>query len=332
MIALAPGIRSGRRLALAVAVWVMGSGCGSTPTQPPPPPPQLSLQCPASLDVTARDGVTADVAYTPQLTGGAPGASVACTPPSGSSLPLGESNVSCTASDSAGQSASCGFVVRVLEPPRLRHTRYLAFGDSITEGVVSPAPTLLMQLATPQAYPGLLQMTLAERYTAQAIEVLNRGVAGERLITGRDRLPDVLDDDLPEVLLLQEGINNLRNVPTAELAADFRGMVRTAQRRGVTVLPALLLPVSEAREAGRPGTQAGIRAFNEEIRRISLDLGCGEPVDLYTLFQQDLSLLGVDGLHPTETGYVRIAEAFFEAIKARWEEAPAPPPFTLSVR
>jgi lysophospholipase L1-like esterase len=310
----------------------MGSACGSTPTQPPPPP-QLSLQCPVALDVTARDGTAAEVAYGLQLTGGAAGASVACTPPSGSLLPLGASSVSCTASDSIGQSAGCVFVVRVHAPPRLRYTRFLAFGDSITEGVVSPAPTLLLQLGTPQAYPGLLQTSLAERYTAQAIEVLNRGVAGERLITGRDRLPDVLDEDRPEVLLLQEGINNLRNVPTAELASDFRSMVRTAQRRGVTVLPALLLPVSEAREAGRPGTQAGIRAFNEEIRRISLDLGCGEPVDLYSLFQQDLSLLGVDGLHPTEAGYIRMAEAFFEAIKARWEEAPAPSPApAVSVR
>jgi lysophospholipase L1-like esterase len=292
----------------------------------------LSLQCPASLDVTAQDGITAQVAYALQLTGGAPGASVACTPPSGSSLPVGEASVSCTASDSAGQSASCSFVVRVIAPPRLRYTRFLAFGDSITEGVVSPAPSLLMQLGTPQAYPGLLQTALAERYRAQVIEVVNRGLPGEELVEGRDRLPDVLDEDHPEVLLLQEGINNLRNVPTDELASDFRSMVRTAQRRGATVLPALLLPISDAREAGRPGTQAGIRAFNEEIRRISLSLGCGEPVDLYTLFQQNPALLGVDGLHPTEAGYVRIAEAFVEAIKGRWEEAPAPPPFTFSIR
>jgi lysophospholipase L1-like esterase len=216
-------------------------------------------------------------------------------------------------------------VVRVLPPPRLQYSRFLAFGDSITAGVVSPAPTLLMQLATPFAYPGLLQILLAERYTAQNIEMLNRGIAGERLAEGRKRLPDVLDEDRPEVLLLLEGINNLQNVPTTELASDYRSMVRTAQRRGVTVLPALLLPISDEREARRPGVQAGIRAFNEQIRRISLELGCGEPVDLHTPFLENRSLLGVDGLHPTEAGYVRMAELFFEAIKGRWEEASAPP-------
>jgi len=324
-------IRLARRLTFAAALCVIGAACGSSPTQPPPPA-QLSLQCPASLDVTARDGIAANVAYALQPTGGAPGASVACTPASGSSLPVGESTISCTASDSAGQSASCSFVVRVLAPPRLRFARFLAFGDSLTEGVVSPAPTVLMQLGTPQAYPGLLQVALAERYTAQAIEVLNRGVAGEQLVDGRERLPHVLDDDRPEVLLLLEGINNLRNLSTVELSSNFRSMVRTAQRRGVTVLPALLLPISAAREAGRPGTLLGIRAFNAEIRRISLELGCGEPVDLYTLFAENPTLLGVDGLHPTEAGYVRMAEVFHQAIKGRWEEAPAPPPFTFSGR
>lgn len=313
------------RLVCAVALLAIGTACGGSPTQPPPPPPPtLSLQCPAPLEVVARNGTTADVMFAPALTGGAPGASFTCTPASGSALPLGESTVSCTASDRVGQSASCSFTVRVLPPPRLRFTRFVAFGDSITEGVVSPAPSLLMSLGTPEAYPGRLQAMLADRYTAQTIEVVNRGLAGERLQKGRDRLPDVLDEEQPEVLLLQEGINNLRNVPTSELAADFRSMVRTAQRRDVLVLPALLLPVSDAREAGRPGTQAGIRAFNEQIRRISRELDCGDPVDLYSAFVENPGLLGMDGLHPTAEGYVRIAELFFEAIRERWEEPPVP--------
>jgi lysophospholipase L1-like esterase len=190
---------------------------------------------------------------------------------------------------------------------------------------VSPAPTLLMSLGTPEAYPGKLQTSLAERYTAQTIVVTNRGLAGEELDEGVERLPGVLDEDRPEVLLLLEGINNLRNVPTSQLASNFRSMVRTAQRRGVTVLPALVLPISASREAGRPGTQAAIRAFNEQIRRISLELGCGEPVDTHTPFLESPTLIGVDGLHPTEAGYVRMAEIFFQAIKGRWEEPTTAP-------
>jgi lysophospholipase L1-like esterase len=35
-----------------------------------------------------------------------------------------------------------------------------------------------------------------------------------------------------------------------------------------------------------------------------------------------LSLIGEDGLHPTEQGYQKLAEIFFDAIKAKYE-APA---------
>jgi lysophospholipase L1-like esterase len=241
-------------------------------------------------------------------------------------LPVGESTINCTASDSAGQSAACSFAVRVVEPPRLQYTRFLAFGDSITEGVVSLAPSILRRLDAPHSYPSLVQGMLGMRYTAQEIVVLNRGIAGERLARGRQRLPDVLDDDRPDVLLLLEGINNLRNVDTDELTSDLRSMIQTAQRRGVVVLVAELLPISDEREA-RPsirGTQAGIRAFNEEIRRLSRQFGLGEAVDLYTPFVENPSLLGMDGLHPTEAGYVRIAEIFFAAIAQRWEMANAP--------
>ena len=297
------------------------SGCDS----PNQPPPGLTLQCPPPVEVVASNGIATNVSYTPIVTGGAAGATVACTPASGSSIPVGQSSVNCTATDRAGQSASCSFVVRVTAPPRLRYSRFVAFGDSLTEGVVSPAPTLLMPLGTPQAYPGLLQTALAGKFTAQTILVINRGIAGEELDEGEERLPDVLEEDRPEVLLLLEGVNNIRNVPLEELASDYRSMLRTAQRRGVTVLPALLTPISSQREAGRPGTQAAIRALNEEIRRLSRQLGFGEPVDLHTPFVENPSLLGVDGLHPTEAGYVRMAELFRAAIEGRWEESPLPP-------
>jgi lysophospholipase L1-like esterase len=310
--------------AVAVAALATVAGCGGSPTAPAPPA-QLSIQCPASFQIRSPDGMGADITYTPQMSGGLE-PSVVCAPPSGTTLPLGEWNITCTASDSAGQSATCSFAVRVVEPRRLQYTRFLAFGDSITQGVVSPAPAILRRLDGPHTYPSLLQGLLAARYTAQSVEVLNRGIAGERLARGRDRLPGVLDDDQPEVLLLLEGINNLRNVDTAVLTADMRSMIRTAQRRGAVVLVAQLLPISDAREATRSGqgTQAGIRAFNEQIRRLSNELGLGEAVDLYTPFVENPSLLGMDGLHPTEAGYVRIAEIFFAAIAERWEIAPAP--------
>jgi lysophospholipase L1-like esterase len=209
--------------------------------------------------------------------------------------------------------------VAVTRIPTIASTRFLAFGDSITEGVTSPASGILQRVDLPDAYPGKLQQMLAARYTAQSIAVLNRGVAGERLAQGVERLPGVLDADRPEVLLLLEGVNNIRNVPTAELANDLDDMVREALRRNIKVLLATLLPISDAREAGREGTQQAIRDLNEEIYDIARRRGLGAPVDPYTVFLQNPSLIGIDGLHPTAAGYTRLAEVFFEAIRQRNE-------------
>jgi lysophospholipase L1-like esterase len=40
------------------------------------------------------------------------------------------------------------------------------------------------------------------------------------------------------------------------------------------------------------------------------------------LDQLSLSLIGDDGLHPTEAGYQRMAEMWLEAIQARYERPP----------
>ena len=43
--------------------------------------------------------------------------------------------------------------------------------------------------------------------------------------------------------------------------------------------------------------------------------------DLYTtLLPEALNVIGVDGLHPTEAGYRRIAEVFFTAIASTLEQ------------
>jgi lysophospholipase L1-like esterase len=265
------------------------------------------------------DPAGAAISFEVTARGGRPPTTLVCTPPSGSTFRIGETAVSCTATDAQSQTSACNFTVSVTRIPELARTRFLAFGDSITEGQTSPARDFLMTLDFPDAYPGRLEQMLAARYAAQTITVINRGVGGERAARGRQRLPDVLDEDRPEVLLLLEGVNNIANEPTRQLAGYLDEMVREAQERHVDVLIATLLPVGDEWEARRPGTREAVRNLNEEIEGIARKNGLAAPVDLYSVFLQEPSLIGSDGLHPTPAGYVRMAEVFFEAIRAQWE-------------
>jgi lysophospholipase L1-like esterase len=65
-----------------------------------------------------------------------------------------------------------------------------------------------------------------------------------------------------------------------------------------------------------------IQSLNAQIRMTA----AGERavlVDLYGALASDVTrYIGSDGIHPTEAGYVRIAETFFAAIRANLESGP----------
>jgi lysophospholipase L1-like esterase len=221
-------------------------------------------------------------------------------------------------------------------PPRLSATKFVAYGDSITEGFVQRCPGSqpnevrplgvgFFQLQgrpqpSPTGYPAKLQALLDARYPSQMISVVNEGRGGEEVESGVANLPRVLTANMPQVLLLQEGINTLNERRTAgiPLVVDgLRTMIQEARSRSITVFAGTLLPQ-------RPG---GCRAYdfsegfddiieaNIQIRRMIGTEGA-VLVDLYEAFNgQTAMLLGEDGLHPSAAGYERIAEAFFAAIK-----------------
>jgi hypothetical protein len=72
------------------------------------------IDCPDDITVNGGATCSAVVTYTPTATDNCPGAvSVVCMPPSGSSFPLGTTEVCCTATDVSGNTAECCFNVTV---------------------------------------------------------------------------------------------------------------------------------------------------------------------------------------------------------------------------
>ena len=97
----------------------------------------------------------------------------------------------------------------------------LAFGDSLTVGVgTSDAhsyPTVLAQLAGRQ--------------------VVSAGVSGEETTQGLSRLPGVMDDVNPDLLVLLQGGNDiLRNRNLQQAKQNLAAMIELAQSRGVQVV------------------------------------------------------------------------------------------------
>ena len=195
----------------------------------------------------------------------------------------------------------------------------------------------MMMLTGPDTYPFKLEQLLRERYPSQSFVVTNSGFGGEDTREGAERLPSVLRDNMPEVLLLLEGVNNVNGLTVDRQADALREMVDEAQDRNVEVIIATVMPVTPAFSQYRSTTLATIRDLNARIFQLADRQRLGQVVDLFKLFQSNLHLIGRDGLHPTAEGQTRIAEAFRDEIVRRYESratitssVPLPAPFRPS--
>ena len=163
----------------------------------------------------------------------------------------------------------------------------LAFGDSLTFGTgASPD----------DSYPAQLQALIGRK-------VVNAGVPGETSAAGLERLPAVLDEVQPAMLLLCHGGNDfLRKMDDARAAENVRAMVRLARERNIQVV-LLATP--------KPTLPPSVPAFYREIAA-EARAGLVESVMKEVLSDRDLKS---DFAHPNARGYREIALAVQKALK-----------------
>lgn len=273
------------------------------------------------------------------VTGGEKPFTLACTPVSGASFAVGATAVSCSVTDAQRRASTCTFSVTVTQPPvnpRLSVTKLLAFGDSITAGFVPDSTDTLAdrldaRIVQPDAaYPSKLDTMLRARYAGQTVTVINSGVPGEKAVEGVTRLPGDLARYAPDVLLLQEGVNDINSFGATAIPATLeavRGMIRTARGRGARVMVGTLLPqIPGLKRAAAPDLMA---PFNAQLVPMAISEGASV-VDLYSgvLVNLNVWISPLDGLHPTPAGYSEIGRLFFVKIIAEFEQ----PGRTLAAR
>jgi lysophospholipase L1-like esterase len=168
----------------------------------------------------------------------------------------------------------------------------------------------------------VLAKQLQATYKAQEdfITVANYGLGGERAAVARDRFSAALGVVRPDAVLLMEGSNDIplgEDGAASTAAREIRTMAADARSRGIRVFIGTIPPA-------RPGGFRAIRQvllddYNARVRDVARTEGA-VLVDIYgALATNPLLYIGVDGLHPNEVGYARIAETFFAAIRSEFE-------------
>ncbi len=179
-------------------------------------------------------------------------------------------------------SALCACGEKIPQLPRLgADDVVLAFGDSITYGTGASAE---------ESYPEVLAQLIGRR-------VVGAGVPGEVTATSVQRLPELLDEVRPKILLLCLGGNDmLRRVASAAIESNLRTMVSMARDRGVAVVM-IAVP--------KPALFGGNAGFYQTIAKEN-DLPLEGAILKDIMYDNEFK---ADPIHPNAKGYRRMAEA-----------------------
>jgi acyl-CoA thioesterase I len=126
--------------------------------------------------------------------------------------------------------------------------------------------------------------------------VVNASISGETSVGGRNRLPALLAQHHPRIVVIELGANDgLRGLPLGDLRGNLAAMVDAAQHAGAKVLLlGIELPVNYG-----PQYRDGLRAIYADLARdkhTALVPFLLEGVALNPALMQD------DGLHPVAAG------------------------------
>lgn len=172
-------------------------------------------------------------------------------------------------------------------PPLGVNDVVLAFGDSLTHGTGA---------SEPQAYPAQLAALIGRK-------VVNADVPGEVSADGLRRLPDVMEEHQPKLLILCHGGNDfLRKLGDAAAAENIRAMIRLARSKGIAVV---------LMSTPKPGLSVSPPSFYADLAK-EFSIPIEQEVLSEVLSNNSLKS---DLVHPNAQGYARMAEALSKLLK-----------------
>lgn len=152
----------------------------------------------------------------------------------------------------------------------------------------------------------LLEQRLAEqRITAEGrgqYSVVNASISGETTSGGRTRLPALLKNHRPAVVIIELGANDgLRGLSLDSMRANLRAMVVASQQAGARVL---LVGMRIPPNYGRAYTER----FHASFADLSGELKTGLAPFLLDGIAEDLSMFQPDRIHPNEKAQPKLLD------------------------
>ena len=172
--------------------------------------------------------------------------------------------------------------------------KVLIFGDSLSAEYGLPRGS---------GWVHRIEERLGKRKTAYQIR--NASISGDTTINGLNRLPAVLDESNPDIVILQLGANDgLRGLPISQMRDNLRAMIEMSQEAGAKVL---LVGQQVPPNYG----QRYSREFHDVYAEVAKETDVALVPFMLEGIALDAGMFQADGLHPTVEAQARIADVIW---------------------
>ena len=177
----------------------------------------------------------------------------------------------------------------------------LIIGDSLSAG---------LGVSYNKSWPSLLQDRLNKNgYT---IQVVNAGISGDTTAGGKERLPKLLSQYAPEIVVIELGGNDgLRGTSIDSIESNLRSMIKAAlDRDAQIILIGMQLPPNYG-NAYATSFQNLFPTLASEYELVLVERLIQRMMN--EVWQQ--SLMQMDGIHPNAKGHIQIENLIWDSLE-----------------
>jgi acyl-CoA thioesterase-1 len=197
--------------------------------------------------------------------------------------------------------AVLGLFFGVSAPAAAANQTILVLGDSLSAAYHIPAES---------GWVALLSERLKAQDPKHARAVVNASISGETTSGGLARLPALLTEHKPGVVLVELGANDgLRGLPAEEIRANLQRILASCRDHGAKiVLIGIELPLNYG-----PQYRTGLRTMYRDIAR---DFNVPLVPFLLDGVAEDATLMQDDGLHPLPAAEPKVLDNVWPQLRA----------------
>lgn len=191
-------------------------------------------------------------------------------------------------------------------PPTIK--TIICVGTSITFGI-----------GTTYNWPSRFSDNLNLKFASQPVTVINGGVSGDTSTQMLARLPGLISANPPDLVVIETSINDTRidvgSIPFSTSISNLRQMIKLAKQAGAIPMLTTATPIDPTINTASYNSTSWpkVHQLNIRVRQLAYEENV-RLIENFNAFNNNLTLINTDKLHPTDAGAQVMADTAINAV------------------